>query len=137
MRRWCHPTSRDLWVAANPAPSEPRGCCPRSHQSWAFTKMPTRCETSQATTQITSCEGLQDYLLPSNKMMSPASGAFRGLQAPLSAGTPNTSRRVLEGLARKLAAGRGQDPPWTDLAHSGGASRCTGGARTASRRPLS
>ena len=40
--------------SAHPAPSEPRGCCPRS-QSWAFFNTPTRCETSQATTQITSC----------------------------------------------------------------------------------
>ena len=58
MRRWRHPTSRDLWVAAHPAPSELRGCCPRSHRNWAFFKTPTRCETSQATTQITSCSGL-------------------------------------------------------------------------------
>ena len=42
MRRWCHPISRDLWVAAHPAPSEPRGCCARSHRSWAFFKIPTR-----------------------------------------------------------------------------------------------
>ena len=55
MRRWHHPTSRDLWVAAHPVPSELRGCCPRSHRNWAFSKTPTRCETSQAATQITSC----------------------------------------------------------------------------------
>ena len=28
MRRWHHPPSRDLWVAAHPAPSKPHGCCP-------------------------------------------------------------------------------------------------------------
>ena len=58
MRRWRHPTSRDLWVAAHPAPNKPRGCCSRSHPIWAFFKSPTRCETSQATTQIISCYGL-------------------------------------------------------------------------------
>ena len=47
MRRWRHPTSRGLWVAAHPAPSELRGCYPRSHRSWAFLQTPTRCETSQ------------------------------------------------------------------------------------------
>ena len=40
MRRWPHHTSSDLWVAAHPTPSEPRGCCLRSHRSWASSKLP-------------------------------------------------------------------------------------------------
>ena len=39
MRRWRHPTSRDLWVAARPTPSEPLGYGPRSHRDWAFFKI--------------------------------------------------------------------------------------------------
>ena len=58
MRRWRNLTSRDLWVAARPAPSEPRGHRPRVHRNWAFLKFATRGETSQATTFFISCSGL-------------------------------------------------------------------------------
>ena len=92
MLQWRHPTSRDLWVVAHPAPSKPRRCCPRSHRSWAFFKTPTHCETSQATTpnyfllefratpssptstRSSSCQ------FSSNIIMT--GGAFGGLQVP-------------------------------------------------------
>ena len=80
-RRWRHPNSRDLWVAAHP-------CCPRSHRNWAFFKTPTRCETSHATSQITSCLGLglrPQFPPPKRSSFSlllSNAQASRGLQGP-------------------------------------------------------
>ena len=89
MRRWRHPTSRDLWVSAHPAPSEPRGCCPRSHRSWAFFKTPARCKTSQATSQKYFLLGFRAtpsiptfLLLISSQVNIRGSMAFRPPQMP-------------------------------------------------------
>ena len=40
MHRWRHPTSTNLWVAAHPAPSDPRGCCPEAIETGLSSKSP-------------------------------------------------------------------------------------------------
>ena len=40
MRRWRHPTSRDLWVAAHPAHSELRCCCARAIETGLSSTLP-------------------------------------------------------------------------------------------------
>ena len=83
MHRWRHPTSRDPRVAARSAASEHRGRGPRIHRNWVVFQIPTRCETSQATTQITFWS-LGPYALnsyPKNAFRRRPRGS-RGLQRP-------------------------------------------------------
>ena len=59
MRRWRHPTSRDLGGGGGiSSRSEPRGYRPRMHRNLALFKFPICCETSQAFTPIAFCWGL-------------------------------------------------------------------------------
>ena len=160
MHPWRHPTSRDLWVAADPALSELRRYGPRSHRSWVFFKTPTRCSS------LHTFEG--------------ASSASKGPRQP--PGALRQGRVSVRGLSeflgqncvfrnplpsspspREFAAARGREPfrkqmwgCWRDLTlgfraskinvycidlalggwRQGCASRCTGGARRGSFHTL-
>ena len=165
MRRWRHPTSRDLWVAAHPAHSEP--CCSRSHRNWAFFNTHPLWDITgyhpnyfllgfRATASIptskrsSSCflflKGKTGRRRRASRNLQGPPGAFRGLQGPPGASrglqAPSAASKGLEAFKGPPGPMKGENQCTLHIFGWGGwrqgcASRCTGRAWRGSRRPFS
>ena len=78
MRRWRHPTSRICGWRHILRPANFVDVAQAAIETGLSSKSPTRCETSQATTQITSCSGLR---LTSDQLSSRSSFKARRSRA--------------------------------------------------------